>query len=237
MVMKRITRHVSIIGLILVVLLSFFLTACETDSIDTPLSNWKSKYDMSTFGILDEDNPFCEIKLSTGDSIRLELYKNAAPKSVENFCKLANNGFYDGIVFHRIIAGFMIQTGGFELKQNAIIHKESPYGTIKGEFKENGVENTIKHKEGVISMARASDNNSGSSQFFICSNDCRDSLDGKYAAFGRVIDQESMDVVVELSKIKTTNSYLYYGNTPVYSYDVPTTIIQITSIKIYNWKS
>ncbi len=231
--MKKITSYLSIVIIILVILLSVSLSACTGDSKDSVIANWQKKYNTGSFGILNNDNPLCEIFLSTGDSIRLELYETVAPKSVENFCKLAEDGFYEGIVFHRIIEGFMIQCGGFEFRQNAIIQKESPYGTIKGEFKANGVENSIRHQEGVISMARANDYNSGSSQFFICSNDCSDSLDGLYAAFGRVIDKESMDVVTKLSKVATTNSYLYYGSTPVYSNNVPTTAITIKEIKVY----
>lgn len=221
---------------IILIILSFSisLSGCNTNSNkQTAINEWKALYDMNSFGILNEDNPLCEINLSTGDSIRLELYISVAPESVNNFIKLANSGFYEGIVFHRIIAGFMIQAGGFEIKDNCIVQKESPYGTIKGEFIDNGVANSVRHSEGVISMARANNYDSGSSQFFICSNDCSDSLDGLYAAFGRVIDKESMKIVVKLSQVKTSNNLLYYGNTPYYASDVPVEIISITSIDIY----
>lgn len=113
-------------------------------------------------------------------TIELELYGNAAPKTVENFVRLANSGFYNGLTFHRIISGFMIQGGGFN--ENGI-YKEAE--NIKGEFSSNGVKNPILHERGVISMARGDDMDSGSSQFFIM-HQKSPHLDGDYAAFGKV---------------------------------------------------
>ncbi len=113
-------------------------------------------------------------------TIELELYGNAAPKTVANFEKLANSGFYDGLTFHRIISGFMIQGGGF--LENGY-YKEAD--TIKGEFEANGVNNPILHERGVISMARSDPFDSASSQFFII-HQTSPHLDGLYAAFGRV---------------------------------------------------
>lgn len=113
-------------------------------------------------------------------TIELELYGNAAPKTVENFVRLANSGFYNGLTFHRIISGFMIQGGGFN--ENGI-YKEAE--NIKGEFSSNGVNNPILHERGVISMARGDDMDSGSSQFFIM-HQKSPHLDGDYAAFGKV---------------------------------------------------
>ncbi len=113
-------------------------------------------------------------------TIELELYGNAAPKTVENFVRLANSGFYNGLTFHRIISGFMIQGGGFN--ENGI-YKEAE--NIKGEFSSNGVKNPILHERGVISMARGDDKDSGSSQFFIM-HQKSPHLDGDYAAFGKV---------------------------------------------------
>lgn len=120
-------------------------------------------------------------------TISLELDADTAPISVTNFINLANEGFYDGLTFHRIISGFMIQGG--DPNGNGTGGSEK---TIKGEFSANGVENDISHVRGVISMARANDPDSGSSQFFIVHEDST-SLDGQYAAFGHVT--EGMDVV------------------------------------------
>ncbi len=136
-----------------------------------------------------------QIEMDNGGIIKLELYPEIAPITVENFVKLAKDGFYDGLIFHRVIKDFMIQGG-------------DPEGTgmggsdekIKGEFAVNGVKNSISHKRGVISMARSSNYNSASSQFFICHADAT-YLDGQYAAFGKVV--EGMDVVDEIASVKT----------------------------------
>ena len=136
-----------------------------------------------------------EITMENGGVIRLELDANAAPLTVANFEKLVKSGFYDGLIFHRVISGFMIQGG-------------DPQGTgfggakdnIKGEFLANGVPNPISHTRGVISMARSQDPNSASSQFFIMHEDGT-FLDGQYAAFGRVI--EGMDVVDAIASVRT----------------------------------
>ena len=138
------------------------------------------------------------IEMENGGKIELELYPNAAPKTVANFVKLVNEGFYDGLIFHRVIRGFMIQGG-------------DPQGTgmggakenIIGEFKANGFDNPIKHTRGVISMARAYNPNSASSQFFIMHADAPH-LDGQYAAFGKVVS--GMDVVDEIASIPTDYS-------------------------------
>ncbi len=135
------------------------------------------------------------ITMQDGGVIDLELDAQAAPITVENFLKLVNDGFYDGLTFHRIIPGFMIQGG-------------CPDGTgmggpgwhIKGEFARNGVANPIKHTRGVISMARAMDPNSAGSQFFIMHEDAPH-LDGGYAAFGHVV--AGMDVVDRIAEVAT----------------------------------
>ncbi len=139
--------------------------------------------------------PVVTIEMESGDKIVAELYPEVAPQSVRNFISLANKGFYNGLIFHRVIAGFMIQGG-------------CPQGTgmggpgycIKGEFKLNGVKNNISHKRGVLSMARAQSPNSGGSQFFIMHAD-GEFLDGQYAAFGAVT--EGMEVVDEIAAVKT----------------------------------
>ena len=147
-----------------------------------------------------EGNPEIRIEMENGGVIVLELYPEYAPKTVENFVKLVNEGFYDGLTFHRIVDGFMAQ-GGDPRDAGVDRHAES----ITGEFSSNGfAQNTLSHKKGVISVARASDPNSGSSQFFIMLED-GDFLDGDYAAFGKVI--EGMSVVEDFQKLeRTTNS-------------------------------
>lgn len=135
------------------------------------------------------------IEMKDGGKIKLKLDKKAAPKTVENFEKLVKEGFYDGLKFHRVIKGFMIQ-GGCP-KGNGT---GGPGYTIEGEFSINGVDNPINHKRGVISMARSMEPDSAGSQFFIVHEDAPH-LDGQYAAFGKVT--EGMDVVDEIAGMKT----------------------------------
>lgn len=140
-------------------------------------------------------NPIVTMKLNTGKEIKIELYPEIAPNTVNNFISLVNKGFYNGLIFHRIISGFMIQGG-------------DPDGTgmggpdykIKGEFAFNGFKNDLKHTRGVISMARSQMPNSAGSQFFIMHADAPH-LDGQYAAFGKVID--GLDAVDEVANTKT----------------------------------
>ncbi len=135
------------------------------------------------------------ITMQNGKTIDLELDAQAAPITCENFLKLVNQKFYDGLTFHRIIPGFMIQ-GGCPLGNGT----GGPGWHIKGEFAHNGVNNPIKHTRGVISMARAMDPNSAGSQFFIMHEDAPH-LDGEYAAFGHVVS--GMDVVDEIANTPT----------------------------------
>ena len=138
------------------------------------------------------------IEMENGKKIKIELYPEIAPISCENFGKLVKQGFYDGLTFHRVIPGFMIQggcpngtgTGG-------------PGWTIKGEFSSNGVKNDLKHTRGVLSMARSMMPNSAGSQFFIMHDDAPH-LDGNYAAFGKVV--EGMEVVDEIAECETDYS-------------------------------
>ena len=132
--------------------------------------------------------------MENGKKIKIELDANAAPISAANFEKLVSEGFYDGLKFHRIIRGFMIQGG--DPKGNGT---GGPGYSIKGEFAANGVDNPIKHVRGVISMARSADPDSAGSQFFIVHEDAPH-LDGQYAAFGRVV--EGMDVVDEIASAR-----------------------------------
>ena len=122
------------------------------------------------------------IEMENGGKMTLELYPEKAPITVDNFVKLAKSGFYNGIIFHRVIAGFMIQGG-----DPTGTGMGGPGHNIKGEFAANGVPNDIKHVRGVISMARAYDPNSAGSQFFIMHADAS-YLDGQYAAFGKMLD-------------------------------------------------
>ncbi len=135
------------------------------------------------------------MEMENGAKIEIELYPDAAPITVENFKKLVRSGFYDGLTFHRVIPGFMIQ-GGDPLGNGMGGAKEN----IKGEFRQNGVDNPIKHVRGVISMARAFDPDSASSQFFIMHADAPH-LDGAYAAFGKVVS--GMEAVDEIASIPT----------------------------------
>lgn len=135
------------------------------------------------------------IEMDNGSQIKIELDPTAAPITCANFEKLVKEGFYDGLTFHRIIPGFMIQ-GGDPLGNGTGGSKE----TIKGEFASNGVNNPLQHTRGVISMARAMDPNSASSQFFIMHADAPH-LDGNYAAFGKVV--EGMDVVDQIANERT----------------------------------
>ena len=157
-----------------------------------------------------------EIEIENYGTITVELDGDTAPITVENFISLAKDGFYDGLTFHRIIAGFMIQGGDPDGNGTGGSKK-----TIKGEFSDNGVENNISHTRGVISMARSSDPDSASSQFFIVHQDSP-SLDGKYAAFGHVTSgMEIVDAICADTPVEDSNGTVAWWNQPV-----------ITSIRI-----
>lgn len=143
-------------------------------------------------------NPIVTIKMKDGAVMTGELYPEIAPITVENFTKLANKGFYDGLIFHRVIQGFMIQGGDPEGTGMG-----GPGYTIKGEFSQNGVPNDLKHTAGVLSMARAMDPNSAGSQFFIMHKDAPH-LDGSYAAFGKIT--KGLDVVDKIAATRTDYS-------------------------------
>ncbi len=185
--------------IILLILPILLLTGCSKDLTTGDIEGYH-------FEEVDEVTNYVKIVTNKDKVILLELYPDIAPITVANFQKLVSEKFYDGLIFHRVIEDFMIQ-GGDPLGTG--------YGgsddTIKGEFSSNGVENNLKHEEGIISMARSDDNNpdttddlnSASSQFFICvnSNDNIGYLDGNYAAFGKVI--AGYDNVLEISKVNT----------------------------------
>ncbi len=140
-------------------------------------------------------NPIATLTMNDGGVIKIELYPDIAPITVDNFVKLCNEGFYDGLIFHRVIKGFMIQGGDPEGTGMG-----GPGYSIKGEFEQNGVKNDLKHTEGVISMARSADPDSAGSQFFIM-HKTSPHLDGAYAAFGKTI--EGMDVVNKIAETRT----------------------------------
>ncbi len=162
------------------------------------------------------------ITLTDGRKINLELFREYAPESVENFMRLVQDGFYDGLCFHRVIPGFMIQGGGFKAGKGELIHKPAPR-TVRGEFAANGVRNALRHTPGVVSMARTPDPNSASSQFFICVEDLP-YLDGQYAAFGQTADEQSLKTAIEISEVKT-------GSVDGFR-DVPVEPVVIESIKV-----
>ena len=163
-----------------------------------------------------EKNPVAVIKTNMG-TMKLELYEDKMPNTTKNFVRLANSGFYNGLVFHRVIKNFMIQGGGFY--PNGTM-KQSPYGPIKLETNPD-----VQHVDGAISMARTSDPNSATSQFFICDG-AQHFLDGKYAAFGKVID--GMDVLRAIASVETTTKTTPYGQMQ----DWPVNDVIIESITI-----
>ncbi len=178
------------IVLLLAALLCLSL-ACSKSKTDAAANTAETKEETN----VDKTHPIATITMKDGGVIKLELYPEVAPESVKNFISLANSGFYDGLIFHRVILGFMIQ-GGDPLGKGT----GGPGYAIKGEFAANGVQNDISHVRGVLSMARSSAYDSGGSQFFIVQADST-YLDGQYAAFGRVIS--GLDVVDKIAKTTT----------------------------------
>lgn len=143
-------------------------------------------------------NPIVTITMENGDVMKLELYPQVAPNTVNNFISLVKKGYYDGLIFHRVINGFMIQ-GGCPLGTGT----GNPGYSIKGEFRQNGFDNQLKHEAGVISMARSMMPDSAGSQFFIMHKKAPH-LDGAYAAFGKLV--EGMDVVNKIAEVSTDYS-------------------------------
>lgn len=143
-------------------------------------------------------NPIVTVKMKEGDLFKIELYPEIAPNTVNNFISLVNKGYYNGLIFHRVIEGFMIQGGDPQGTGMG-----GPGYTIKGEFSKNGFKNNLKHSRGVISMARSMMPNSAGSQFFIMHQNAPH-LDGQYAAFGKVI--EGMEVIDKIATVPTDYS-------------------------------
>lgn len=144
---------------------------------------------------MSNQNPIVTFTMENGDVMKAELYPDVAPNTVNNFISLVKKGFYDGLIFHRVIAGFMIQGGDPEGSGMG-----GPGYSIKGEFNYNGVENNLRHSRGVLSMARAQHPDSAGSQFFIMHADAPH-LDGQYAAFGKLVEGE--DVLDSIASIDT----------------------------------
>lgn len=159
-------------------------------------------------------NPIATLTMNSGKTIEIELYPQIAPNTVNNFISLCNKGFYNGLIFHRVIRDFMIQ-GGCPLGNGT----GGPGYSIKGEFSANGFTNTLEHERGVISMARAMNPNSAGSQFFIMHADAPH-LDGQYAAFGKVIS--GIEVVDEIADEYTDYSDRPYEDQVIKSIGVQT---------------
>ena len=164
------------------------------------------------------NNPVIKITIKDYGTMTAELYPEKAPKTVANFLKLIDEGFFSGLIFHRVIKGFMIQGGGYDENME---HKEAD--SIRGEFKANGfMQNDLKHTRGVLSMARTSDPDSASSQFFVMHMDAPH-LDAQYAGFGKVTD--GLDVLDAIASVKT-------GNYGWYMQDVPKSPVVIESMEV-----
>lgn len=217
--MKKIT-----VWLLTLAFAATMLAGCgsKTDTTDTTeTTEATSAADETSDGAADTADTSEDGELLTGlhhvtidvqdyGTISLELDADTAPISVTNFINLANEGFYDGLTFHRIISGFMIQGG--DPNGNGTGGSEK---TIKGEFSANGVENDISHVRGVISMARANDPDSGSSQFFIVHEDST-FLDGQYAAFGHVTEgMDVVDAICEAVPVQDNNGTVAAADQPV----------------------
>ena len=162
-------------------------------------------------------NPIITFEMENGDIMKAELYPQVAPNTVNNFISLVNKGFYDGLIFHRVINGFMIQGGDPEGTGMG-----GPGYGIKGEFAQNGFANDLKHSAGVLSMARSMMPNSAGSQFFIMHKDAPH-LDGAYAAFGKII--EGMDVVNKIAEVATD-----YSDRPMEDQRMKTVTVETFSV-------
>ncbi len=206
------------LALALMLMVSSFVSCNDADKVEAPETQ-------ATFDVAAKEQVNVRITLEDGRIMELELYPKIAPITVQNFVDLATSGFYDGLIFHRIVKDFVVQGGDPKCDSTGGSEK-----TIKGEFSENGVVNDLSHKKGVISMARQSSltgssatekdtkMDSATSQFFICTKDASASLDGKYAAFGQLT--KGWDVLSDLNK------------TVVDSNDKPLEDIVISSIRV-----
>ena len=189
---KKASKRICLCLLVLAILL-VLTTGCEKKDYSNGVLEGYS------YSETEEETNYVKILTSKNEVVLIQLLPDTAPITVQNFKDLVKEKFYDNLTFHRVIENFMIQTG--DPLGNGTGGSEKK---IKGEFASNGVENNLKHKTGVVSMARSSDYNSASSQFFICVSDNVSYLDGEYAAFGRVI--AGLDAVERISEVSTDSS-------------------------------
>lgn len=200
--MKEETKNIIIIGLVLVVIAIIFIIGGSTKE----KGEWEKLNQKENL----KGTHNIEIVIKDYGTIKAELYADIAPITVTNFLKLVNENFYDGLTFHRVVSGFMIQGG--DPSHNGTGGSSE---TIKGEFSSNGVENSLSHTRGTLSMARSNNPNSASSQFFIMHKDYQ-GLDGNYAAFGRVT--EGIEIVDEICKntpVEEDGESVSFENQPV----------------------
>ena len=205
-------------------------TSSTPEQTETPT---EKPAETQTAEVTTGENIKIAITLTDGRVMKGELYPDVAPISVENFVNLINKDFFNGLIFHRVISGFMIQGGGYDETFYEGNFNSEETDPIKGEFASNGVPNDLKHTRGVLSMARTQDPDSASSQFFIMHADAP-YLDGEYAAFGKIT--EGLEVVDEIAGVKTTaleGTVLVQGmQYPTQMTDVPEKPIVIESIDI-----
>ena len=185
------------LNILLMIVVSLFMVGCASvkkeENNEPEVLESVVEYDGLKYQITNKMTNNVLMELTDDRKVIFELYPEVAPISVENFQKLVKEDFYDGIIFHRVVKDFVVQAGdGTSQNKSA--------QTIKGEFNSNGVTNDLKHEEGVLSMARTSDKNSASSQFFVMLKD-NANLDGEYAAFGKVI--KGMNVITSIGKVVT----------------------------------
>lgn len=199
--MKMLARYKGLLLLVSSLIFIIALTGCGSQSDDSKPEEKKSESQTKQDSEQDKsakENPVVTITMENDDEIKIELYPEIAPNTVNNFISLVKKGFYDGLIFHRVIPDFMIQGGDPEGNGTG-----GPGYAIKGEFSSNDFENDLKHERGVISMARSSDPDSAGSQFFIMVNEST-SLDGEYAAFGKVVDgMDAVDAIVSAERDET----------------------------------
>ena len=196
---------------------TLFAGCAKDEPAPTATPTEEAVVDTAKLDELTQNKRSITIELTDGKKINAEIYPDLAPITVENFIKLIEAKFYDGLIFHRVIPGFMIQGGGFDA---SLTQKEAE--SIKGEFASNGVENPLPHTKGVLSMARTNEPDSASSQFFIMHEEAPH-LDGEYAAFGKVTDDESLAVVDEIANAKTTTvSSNQMSDVPVKTIEIKT---------------
>lgn len=199
-------------------ILSLMLVSCgksETNSKSEDKSSVSENNDKSQDSITESgDLPIATIEIENYGTVKAELYPKIAPNTVDNFISLSNSGFYNGLTFHRVIKDFMIQGGDPKGDGTG-----GPDYAIKGEFTSNGFENSLKHTEGVLSMARSRQPDSAGSQFFIMTS-TSSHLDGEYAAFGKVI--EGMDIVKKIQEVKTNSNDKPIDNVVIKSITVDT---------------